>query len=170
MAYQSYQSIPQFQNQFQNQMYMQQPYQQPIQGMYMDRLSQLQSQQSPQLQNSFVGSQTFTPLGKIVESIDIVKATDIPMDGNMYYFPKADGTEVYMKRWLPNGTTEIVSYKPFVEDIETNNSRNGVIGIDATNLIQCLNDIQNDIKMLTDKVDKFNKPIKSNRKEVTESE
>lgn len=118
MAYQSYQSIPQFQNQ----MYMQQPYQQPIQGMYMDRLSQLQSQQNPQLQNSFVGSQTFTPLGKIVESIDIVKATDIPMDGNCYYFPKADGTEVYAKRWLSNGTTEVVTYKPSMEAVPAQES------------------------------------------------
>ena len=35
------------------------------------------------------GANQFTPLGKIVESVDIVKATDIPMDGNMYYFPTA---------------------------------------------------------------------------------
>lgn len=150
-------------------MYAQQSYQQPMQGMYMDRLSQLQ--QSTQMQNSnFMNAQNFLPLGKIVESVDIVKATDIPMDGNMYYFPKADGTEVYMKRWLPNGTTEIVSYKPFVENVEASNSHSEVTGIDATNLIQYLNDIQSDIKTLTDKVDRFNKPIKSNRKEVTESE
>lgn len=151
-------------------MYVQQPYQQPVQGMYMDRLSQLQ--QNAQMQNSsFMNAQNFLPLGKIVESVDIVKATDIPMDGNMYYFPKADGTEVYMKRWLPNGTTEIVSYKPIVENIEEANiSRSEAIGVDVTNLIQYLNDIQNDIKMLTDKVDRFGKPVKNNRKEVPENE
>lgn len=53
--------------------------------------------------------------GKVVESIEVVRATDIPMDGNMYYFPKADGTEVYSKRWLPNGKTEVVTYKTFEE-------------------------------------------------------
>ena len=47
---------------------------------------------------------------KIVDSIDIVKVTDIPMDGNTYFFPKADGTEVYSKRWLSNGSTEINTY------------------------------------------------------------
>lgn len=52
---------------------------------------------------------------KIVESIDIVKIIDIPMDGNFYYFPKADGTALYAKRWLQNGTTEIVTYKPIIE-------------------------------------------------------
>lgn len=53
--------------------------------------------------------------GKVVDSIDVVRAMDIPMDGSTYFFPKADGTELYAKRWLPNGTTEIISYKPFLE-------------------------------------------------------
>ena len=48
--------------------------------------------------------------GKIVDSVEMVKFTDIPMDGNSYYFPKADGTEIYSKRWLSNGTTEINTY------------------------------------------------------------
>lgn len=54
--------------------------------------------------------------GKIVESIENVKMTDIPMDGNSYYFPKADGKEIYSKRWLANGSTEIIVYKKFVEE------------------------------------------------------
>ena len=54
--------------------------------------------------------------GKVVESIDNVKMTDIPMDGNSYYFPKADGKEIYTKRWLANGSTEIIVYKRFVEE------------------------------------------------------
>ena len=52
----------------------------------------------------------------MVDSIDVVKATDIPMDGNSYYFPKADGTEVYCKQWLQNGTTRILTFKPVSED------------------------------------------------------
>lgn len=54
--------------------------------------------------------------GKIVDSVEAVKVTDIPMDGNAYYFPKADGTEVYAKRWLASGKTEIIR---FVKAIET---------------------------------------------------
>lgn len=48
--------------------------------------------------------------GKIVENVENVKMFDIPMNGENFYFPKADGTEVYTKRWLPNGTTEINKY------------------------------------------------------------
>ena len=66
--------------------------------------------------------------GKVVESIDVVKATDIPMDGNMYYFPKADGTEVYSKRWLPNGKTEVVTYKTAEEvAVQEETSNNEVL-------------------------------------------
>lgn len=83
---------------------------------YQDRMlpmQQMQQQYNPQQQLS---QQYFQPmnnlLGKIVDSVEVVKATDIPMDGNCYYFPKADGTEVYAKRWLANGTTEVLTYKP----------------------------------------------------------
>lgn len=58
---------------------------------------------------------TNTLNGKMVDSIDVVRATDIPMDGNTYYFPKADHTEVYSKRWLANGTTETLVYRLYVE-------------------------------------------------------
>lgn len=96
--------------------YQQPQYQQP--NPYMQRMEQLQQFQQtlqPQVQN-----QQMPALGKIVESIDIVKATDIPMDGNMYYFPKADGTEIYGKAWMQDGRTRILTFKPVLED-EPNN-------------------------------------------------
>ena len=61
--------------------------------MYMDRLSQLHAQQMQQPQIPVANQ--FAPLGKMVDSVEVVKATDIPMDGNMYYFPKADGTIIF---------------------------------------------------------------------------
>lgn len=56
---------------------------------------------SPQQTNFFV---------KIVDSIESVKIADVPMDGNSYIFPKADGSEIYTKRWLPNFTTDVSTY------------------------------------------------------------
>ena len=88
--------------------------------MYMDRLSQLHAQQMQQSQMPV--SNQFAPLGKMVDSVEVVKATDIPMDGNMYYFPKADGTEIYAKKWLANGTTEVLTYKPHIEPMQDVNS------------------------------------------------
>ncbi len=98
--------------------------QMPMQNPYMERMSQLQQYQQS-LQQPIVPTQTtvsnqMSALGKMVDSIDVVKATDIPMDGNTYYFPKADGTEVYCKQWLQNGTTRILTFKPVFED-NTNN-------------------------------------------------
>ena len=91
---------------------------------YMDRMAQLQQYQQ-NLQQPIVPAQTpvsnqMSALGKMVDSIDVVKATDIPMDGSTYYFPKADGTEVYCKQWLQNGTTRILTFKPVFEDNPNN--------------------------------------------------
>lgn len=73
-------------------------------------------QPQPVQQTQQVQTQGFAGLsGKMVDSIDVVKATDIPMDGTTYYFPKADHTEVYSKRWLANGTTETLTYRLYIE-------------------------------------------------------
>ena len=94
---------------------------------YADRMNFLQnyqqSLQQPLPPTQMSGANQMSTLGKMVDSIDVVKATDIPMDGNAYYFPKADGTEVYCKQWLQNGTTRILTFKP-VLDAETNNVSN----------------------------------------------
>ena len=91
---------------------------------YADRMNFLQNYQQS-LQQPVAGTQMslanqMSTLGKMVDSIDVVKATDIPMDGNAYYFPKADGTEVYCKQWLQNGTTRILTFKPVLEDNPNN--------------------------------------------------
>lgn len=103
-------------------------YQMPMQNPYMERMAQLQqyqqSLQQPMSPTQMSGtSQQMNIIGKIVDSIDVVKATDVPMDGNMYYFPKADGTEIFGKQWLSNGQTRILTFKP-VLDADDNNVLN----------------------------------------------
>lgn len=97
---------------------------QPQYNPYMQRMEQLQqyqqSLQQPLPPTQMSGANQMSTLGKMVDSIDVVKATDIPMDGNAYYFPKADGTEVYCKQWLQNGTTRILTFKPVLEDNPNN--------------------------------------------------
>lgn len=87
----------------------------------MENLQQFQQALQPQSNNLTPGLNMLASLGKVVESMDIVKVTDIPMDGNVYYFPKADGEEIYTKQFLPNGQTRILTFKPFL-DAEPNNS------------------------------------------------
>ena len=88
-------------------------YQNPMYGNGVLQQSQFIQQQMPvqQTQQSGLG-------GKIVESYEVFKGVDIPMDGNTYYFPKADGSEIYSKRWLQNGTTEQVTFKVVQEQVE----------------------------------------------------
>lgn len=90
---------------------MQNPYQQRMDFLqsYQQSLQQPIQQQMPQ------ANQQMNVIGKIVDSVEMVKSMDIPMDGNLYYFPKADGTEIFGKQWLPNGQTRILAFKPISE-------------------------------------------------------
>ena len=113
-----------YQNYFQTQMNNGQMMMNP----YMDRMAQLQQyqqnlQQPVQQQTMSGPGQQMNVIGKIVDSVDVVKATDVPMDGNMYYFPKADGTEIFGKQWLSSGQTRILTFKPVFDD-DTNNVSN----------------------------------------------
>ena len=91
---------------------------------YADRMNFLQgyqqSLQQPIPPAQMSGASQQSVAGKIVDSVDVVKATDIPMDGNIYYFPKADGTEIFCKQWQANGTTRILTFKPCLEEEPTN--------------------------------------------------
>lgn len=108
--YQTY--FPQMNNGYNQQM--------PIQNPYMDRMNFLQNYQQ-NLQQPAQANQQMNVIGKIVDSVEMVKSMDIPMDGNLYYFPKADGTEVYGKQWIINECrTRILSFKPVLET-EPNN-------------------------------------------------
>lgn len=55
-------------------------------------------------------------LGKSVESMDVVKAMDIPLDGSISYFPLTDGSAIVTKQLQNDGTSKIVVYKPEKEE------------------------------------------------------
>ena len=159
------------QMQFANQNYYPQMQQQNY-NPYIDRMNYLQQYQQnlqqPLLPTQMSGANQFTPLGKIVESVDIVKATDIPMDGNMYYFPTADGSSIYTKRWLPNGQTQVLAFKPTL-DSEPNILPNDEVKTQLGAFSDVLTVIQNDIKLLNDKIDKFSKPIRAKKESVEDA-
>ena len=50
--------------------------------------------------------------GKSVESLDVVRAMDIPLDGTVSYFPLTDGTAIVSKQLQSDGTSKMVVYKP----------------------------------------------------------
>lgn len=152
--------------QFQTSNYYGQPYIQQQYNPYLQRMENLQqfqqAIQQPMVPTSMSGANQFTPLGKIVESMDIVKVTDIPMDGNMYYFPKADGTEIYAKQFGIDGKTRILTFKPFLDD-EPNNSLTNEERLKFDDFNNVLIGIQEDIKTLNEKIDKISKPTRAKK-------
>ena len=139
---------------------------QPQTNPYMQRMENLQQfqqalQPQPQMQTV-----QYQPLGKVVDGIDTVKATDIPMDGNVYYFPTADGSAVFGKQWTMDGKTRILTYKPF----EAPNP-NEVSSEPKESILEdfrgVLEGIQMDIQTLNDKVDRLGK-AKTAKKEVAD--
>lgn len=85
---------------------MEQNIQQPVQP-----IQPIPQPYIPTVQNSHQGL-----LGKQVESIDVVKATEVPFDGSVSYFPLSDGTSIITKKIQNDGTSKITIYKPVSEN------------------------------------------------------
>ena len=96
---------------FQNNPYNQQMYN-PM-APYQDRLAQLQAQynQQPPYNQMAQQTQTVGLNGEIVDSLDVVKAKNVDMSGNVTFYPKSDMTEIYTKQLQADGTSRIVTYK-----------------------------------------------------------
>ena len=57
--------------------------------------------------------------GKQVESIDIVKNLEIPLDGSISYFPLINGTAIATKQLMQDGTSKITIYEPKTQKEDT---------------------------------------------------
>ena len=135
-------------------------YQQPIQIPQMQMQPQMQMPIYQPSQNPI--QQVSGINGKIVDSIEVVKATDIPMDGNSHYFPKADGTEIYIKKWLPNGSTEVKTFRA-VEDIPVEEEPKIDFNAFENNIVDRLESIEDRIEKLQKGLN--NQRQNNNRKE-----
>lgn len=84
---------------------------------YYTYTQQPQMQQIPKQNQSVYKPQTIMGLqGKVVDSLDVVKATDIPYDGSISYFPLTDGSAIITKQLQQDGTSKVVIYKPISEN------------------------------------------------------
>lgn len=83
------------------------------QSAFMPAQSQQFYQPAPAATQPQYSVQTVGLNGKIVDSADVVKATEVPI-GGYGVFPRADLGEIYIKSWNTNGTTSITTYQPVV--------------------------------------------------------
>lgn len=48
-----------------------------------------------------IQNKPFNLQGKVIDNLEVVKATDILLDGSVNYFPLADGSAIATKQLLP---------------------------------------------------------------------
>ena len=98
--------------------------------------------------------------GKQVESIDIVKTLEIPLDGSISYFPLINGTAIATKQLMQDGTSKITIYEPktqkedmkfaTIEDIDKRLEKLDFNEID--DLKEEINDLKKELKELKNKL------------------
>lgn len=92
-----------------------------IQPMQQQPIEQQYAQYTQPVFKQIVGLQ-----GKSVDSIDVVKAMDIPLDGSISYFPITDGTAIVTKQLQTDGSSKTIVYKPVDEEKENKTALNYV--------------------------------------------
>ena len=97
--------------------------------------------------NTSVQSRSFLN-GKSVDSLDVVKAMDIPLDGSISYFPLTDGSAIVTKQLQMDGTSKTVVYKP----IEEKNTTKYVTSEDIEVIKKDYEDLKQEIKALEEKL------------------
>ena len=95
--------------------------------------------------------------GKTVDNIEVVKATDIPLDGSVSYFPLVDGSSIITKQLQADGTSRMIVYKP-VEAQQPKQVEEKEIYITEKELDEKLSKLDN--KELKEEIEKMKKQIK----------
>lgn len=146
-------------------MYQAQPYGQI--NPYPDRLAQLQAQQqqfnqpqyNPQMQAQPIGLN-----GEIVDSIDVVKAKNVDMSGNVTFYPKTDLSEIYTKQLQMDGTSRIVTYRAVQPETPAERDRRSDLDVDVVGMVgQLKADLLQEISDLKDMVNQISQ-INQNQK------
>lgn len=107
-----------------------------------------------------------TLLGKAVESIDVVKATDIPLDGSISYFPITDGSAIVSKQLQNDGTSKIIVYKPAKED-----KKEAIQFATLDDLQEAIGEIDlSDIQDLKDEIKEIKKQLKELKPKKTKED
>lgn len=108
----------------------------------------MQQQQLPQPVNQMQQQNNITSAlnGKIVDSEDVVKATEVPI-GGYGIFPKADLSEIYIKSWNNNGTTSIITFKPIIQEEPSANPQQ-VYNDELSKVLQKIELVENKLDML----------------------
>lgn len=121
--------------------------------------------------------QTYRPQvylqGKSVDSIDVVKAMDIPLNGTISYFPLTDGSAIVTKQLQQDGTSKTMIYKPVEENkpeekvdyVTKQEMEQAIQNIDNSEIENNISYIKKQIQGLMENMKKINDNMNSKRKE-----
>lgn len=96
--------------------------------------------------------------GKTVDNIEVVKATDIPLDGSISYFPLVDGSSIVTKQLMQDGTSRMIVYKPAETTPKANTTESKEIYVTEKQLEEKLKTFNNE--ELKQEIEKLKKQIK----------
>lgn len=96
--------------------------------------------------------------GKTVDNIEVVKATDIPLDGSVSYFPLVDGSSIVTKQLMQDGTSRMIVYKPAETTPKISDTENKEIYVTEKQLDEKLKTFNNE--ELKQEIEKLKKQIK----------
>ena len=116
-----------------------------------------------QMQNAY--QKPLALQGKTVDNIEVVKATDIPLDGSVSYFPLVDGSSIVTKQLMQDGTSRMIVYKPVETTPKANTTENKEIYVTEKQLDEKLKTFNNEeLKQEIEKLKKQIKDLTSNSK------
>ena len=134
---------------------------------YPDRLAQLQAQQQQFNQSQYGQQMPVQPIGlngEVVDSIDVVKAKNVDMSGNVTFYPKADLSEIYTKQLQLDGTSRIVTYRAVQPETAAQKDRKSDSDVDVVGMFgQLKTDLLQEISDLKDMVNQISQ-INQNQK------
>lgn len=155
-------------------MYQAMPYNQFYGPQFQPQMQRIQSQPQPQMQPEIQFNQQ--PMyrqpaglqGKSVDNVEVVKATDIPLDGSISYFPLTDGSAIVTKQLQQDGTSKTIIYRPSDEKEEKNLPKyitvdefdKAIKKIDNSDLKDELKTIKRQIKDITEDIKDINEDMK----------
>lgn len=130
---------------------------------YMPPMQQMNAQQMPNMQQvQQQPAQQIPQLvlqGKAVDSIEVVKATDVPLDGSITYFPKTDGTAIYTKQLQKDGTSKLTIYEAVTDEgshIQTIDTSSVVQKEDIEKIYADISDVKKSlVNAMNDLFDRF---------------
>lgn len=91
----------------------------------------------------------FSPItGRVVNSLDEITVQEVPTDGTVAWFPSADGSCIYGKRWTPDGNITTMRFVPEAADAAPSQPDPfQVINDRISELFQLVEEIKDDMPM-----------------------